>query len=80
MFIKPSLTSCIIFKGIYKYCILYLVFFFSWKVVHLTINELYLLFRENEAAGQLQLIHQLEAGLRKQQQIIDVKDKVCVQQ
>lgn len=31
--------------------------------------------RENEAAGQLQLIHQLEAGLRKQQQIIDAKDK-----
>jgi len=38
---------------------------------------MYLLFRENEAAGQLQLIHQLEAGLRKQQQIIDAKDKVC---
>ena len=39
--------------------------------------DLYLLIRENEAAGQLQLIHQLEAGLRKQQQIIDAKDKVC---
>lgn len=38
---------------------------------------MYLLFRENEAAGQLQLIHQLEAGLGKQQQIIDAKDKVC---
>ncbi|KAL9973691.1 hypothetical protein ACROYT_G020177 [Oculina patagonica] len=31
--------------------------------------------REDEAAGQLQLIHQLEAGLRKQQQIIDAKDE-----
>ena len=43
-------------------------------------DVLYLLFRENEAAGQLQLIHQLEAGLRKQQQIIDAKDEVYVQQ
>ncbi len=34
------------------------------------------MFREDEAAGQLQLIHQLEAGLRKQQQIIDAKDEV----
>ena len=32
--------------------------------------------RENEAAGQLELIHQLEAGLRKQQQIIEAKDEV----
>lgn len=32
--------------------------------------------RENEAAGQLQLIHQLEASLRKQQQIIEEKDEV----
>ncbi|XP_068720583.1 coiled-coil domain-containing protein 158-like [Montipora capricornis] len=31
--------------------------------------------RESEASGQLKLIQQLEAGLRKQQQIIDSKDE-----
>ena len=55
---------------------------YTWKTHHvhesdlLTSFMLSLMFRENEAAGQLQLIHQLEAGLRKQQQIIEAKDEV----
>ncbi|XP_015763131.1 PREDICTED: uncharacterized protein LOC107342171 [Acropora digitifera] len=32
--------------------------------------------RESESSGQLRLIHQLEAGLRNQQQVIDTKDEV----
>ncbi|XP_067039809.1 coiled-coil domain-containing protein 158-like isoform X4 [Acropora muricata] len=31
--------------------------------------------RESESSGQLRLIHQLEAGLRNQQQVIDTKDE-----
>ena len=34
--------------------------------------------RESESSGQLKLIHQLEAGLRNQQQVIDTKDEVHV--
>ena len=34
--------------------------------------------RESETSGQLRLIHQLEAGLRNQQQVIDTKDEVRI--